>query len=136
MNCKDCYKCYIGQTRRNIETRMKEYFRNIKSFQIDKSAVAAHSWENGHQIDDDSKLIKHLIFPKDLNFWGKNIHTKKKKINVKNFYIQVENSLITKCIQLLIEGSHGKFNRVHSNIHRGQAGEHQKQDVNGGQSEN
>ena len=45
VNCKDCRKCYIGQTRRNIEIRMKEHFRNIKCFQIDKFAVAAHSWE-------------------------------------------------------------------------------------------
>ena len=43
VNCKDCHKCYIGQTTRNIETRMKEQCRNIKCFQIDKSAVAAHS---------------------------------------------------------------------------------------------
>ena len=47
-----------------------------------------------------------------------------------NFDIPVENSLITKYIQPLIEGRHGNFNRVHSNIHRGQAGEHQKEDVN------
>ena len=43
VNCKDCCKCYIGQTRRNIETRMKEHCRNIKCSQIDKYAVAAHS---------------------------------------------------------------------------------------------
>ena len=36
VNCKDCRKCYTGQTRRYIETRMKEHCRNIKCFQIDK----------------------------------------------------------------------------------------------------
>ena len=41
---------------------MKEHCRNIKCFQIDKSTVAAHSWENGHQINDNIKLIKHIIF--------------------------------------------------------------------------
>ena len=40
------------------------------------------------------------------------------------------NSLITKYIQPLKEGRHENFNRVHSNVHRGQAGEHQKGDVN------
>ena len=70
VNCKYCSKCYIGQTRRNIEIRMKEHCRNIKYFHIDKSAVAAHSWEYGHQIDDNIKLIEH-IFPKDLNVWEK-----------------------------------------------------------------
>ena len=43
-----------------------------------------------------------------------------------NFNIPVENRVITKYIQPLTEGRHGNFNRVQSNIHRGQAGEHQK----------
>ena len=42
-----------------------------------------------------------------------------------NFNIPVENSLITNYIQPLKEG-------VHSDIQRGQAGEHQKDDVNRG----
>ena len=50
---------------------MNEHYRNIKCFQIDKSAVAVHSWEYGHQNDDDTKLIKHIIFPKDFNVWEK-----------------------------------------------------------------
>ena len=49
-----------------------------------------------------------------------------------NFDIPVENSLITKYIQLLKEGRHENFIRVHSNVHRGQAGEHQKEDVSRG----
>ena len=51
-----------------------------------------------------------------------------------NFDIPVENSLITKYIQPLKEGRHENFNRVHSNVYRGQAGEHQK-DVNRGLSQ-
>ena len=58
---------------RNIETRMEEHYRNIMCFQIDKSA---HSWEYGHQINDNIKLTKH-IFPKDLNVWEK-IYVQKK----------------------------------------------------------
>ena len=134
VNCEDCSKCYIGQIRRNIETRMKEHCRNIKCFQIDKSAVAAHSWENGHHIDNNIKLIKHIIFHKDLNVWKK-IYIQKNKFNVMNFDIQVENSLITKYIQPLKEGKHEILSRVHSNVHRVQAGEHQKEDVNRGLSQ-
>ena len=51
-----------------------------------------------------------------------------------NFDIPVENSSITKYIQPLKEGRQENFNIVHSNIHRGQAGEHQK-DVNRGLSQ-
>ena len=47
-----------------------------------------------------------------------------------NFDIPVKNSLITKK-----EGRHKNLNRVHLNVHRGQAGEYQKEDVNRGLSE-
>ena len=30
INCKDCKKIYIGKTKRNLETRVKEHFRYIK----------------------------------------------------------------------------------------------------------
>ena len=52
-----------------------------------------------------------------------------------NFAIPVGNSLITKYIQLLKEGRHEIFNRVHSNVHRRQAGEHHEEDVNRGLSQ-
>ena len=47
-----------------------------------------------------------------------------------NFDIPVENSLFTKYVQPLKESRHENFRGVHSNIYRGQAGEHQKGDVN------
>ena len=49
--------------------------------------------------------------------------------------IPVENSLLTKYIQPLKEGRHENFYEVHSNVHIGQAGEHQKDDVNRGHSQ-
>ena len=52
-----------------------------------------------------------------------------------NLNIPVENSLITKYIQPLKEGRHKNFNGVLSNVHRGQAREHQKEDVNRGLSQ-
>jgi GIY-YIG catalytic domain. len=30
INCKDCEKINIGKTKRNLETRVKKHFRNIK----------------------------------------------------------------------------------------------------------
>ena len=32
INCKVCEKIYIGKTKRNLETRVKEHFRNIKKW--------------------------------------------------------------------------------------------------------
>ena len=59
----------------------------------------------------------------------------KNKFNVMNFDIPVENSLNTKYIHPLKEGGHENFNRVHSNVHREQAEEHQKDGVNRGLSQ-
>jgi GIY-YIG catalytic domain. len=38
----NCKKIYIGKTKRNLETRVQEHFKNIKNGEIEKSAVAAH----------------------------------------------------------------------------------------------
>ena len=32
INCKDCEKIYIGKTKRDLETRVKEHFRNVKKW--------------------------------------------------------------------------------------------------------
>ena len=42
INSKVCEKIYIGKTKRNLETRVKEHFRNIKNGEIEKIAEAAH----------------------------------------------------------------------------------------------
>ena len=41
----------IGKTKRNLETRVKEHFRNIKNGEIEKSAIAAHLWKEKHAMD-------------------------------------------------------------------------------------
>ena len=49
---------YIGKTKRNLETRVKEHFRNIKNGETEKSAVAAHVWKEKHAIDHKPVLSK------------------------------------------------------------------------------
>lgn len=39
----DCGKSYIGETRRNIATRLTEHVRCIKNLEIEKSAIAEHA---------------------------------------------------------------------------------------------
>ena len=50
INCKQCDKVYIGQTKRNLETRTK-HFRNLRLNHTDKSAIASHFWNTGHEIN-------------------------------------------------------------------------------------
>jgi GIY-YIG catalytic domain. len=40
--CKDVEKIYIGKTKRDLETRTKQQFRNLKNGEIQKSVVVAH----------------------------------------------------------------------------------------------
>ena len=54
INCKDCEKIYIGKPKRNLETRVKEHFRNIKNGEIEKLAIAAHVWKNMQWIINQS----------------------------------------------------------------------------------
>jgi hypothetical protein len=45
---------YIGQTGKYIEARCKEHMRHIRLDQLEKSAIAEHSINAGHQIDFNS----------------------------------------------------------------------------------
>jgi hypothetical protein len=47
----ECRKVYMGQTGRSIEARCKEHMRHICLDQLEKSVVAEHSVNTGHQID-------------------------------------------------------------------------------------
>ena len=97
INCKDCEKCYIGQTKRNLKTRVKEHFRNIKQKQEDKSAVAFHFWNKNHDIDPNPKLLKGVINKNKLTTW-ENILIWKNKDRVMNFEIPPVDNLIKKFI--------------------------------------
>ena len=54
---------FIGQTKINIEIRLKEHLRNIRLYEIDKSALGANVWDKGHNIQHETKLLKHITNP-------------------------------------------------------------------------
>ena len=66
INCKDCEKIYIGKTKRNLKTRVKEHFRNIKNGEIETSAVAAHVWKEKHAMDRKPVLLKQAANKQEL----------------------------------------------------------------------
>jgi hypothetical protein len=53
----ECGKVYIGQTGRSIETRCKEHMRDIRLDQPEKTEVAEHSINTGHQIDFNVSVL-------------------------------------------------------------------------------
>ena len=56
--CGDCEKVYLGQTKRQFCTRLKEHQRAVSNFNSSKSALAEHVCETSHNIVwEDSKVI-------------------------------------------------------------------------------
>ena len=53
-----CRKCYIGETGRSFQTRIKEHGSDIKNERIDTSALAEHSLKTRHHIClEDTKIL-------------------------------------------------------------------------------
>ena len=59
ITCGDCEKVYLGQTKRQFCTRLKEYQRAVSNFNSLKSALAEHVCETSHNniAWEDSKII-------------------------------------------------------------------------------
>jgi hypothetical protein len=66
--CINCWKLYLGQTKRRKDERDKEHDRAIRLNHPDLSAVAKHCLENNHQ-KDPSKLIKTVDKAWELDAW-------------------------------------------------------------------
>ncbi|EZA57529.1 hypothetical protein X777_02063 [Ooceraea biroi] len=59
INCSDCNVCYIGQTKRHLEERIKEHRSDIKKDPDCWSVVSQHSASNGHCFDWQNINILH-----------------------------------------------------------------------------
>ena len=56
--CGDCEEVYLGQTKRQFCTRLKEHQRAVSNFNSSKSTLAEHVCETSHNIAwEDSKII-------------------------------------------------------------------------------
>ena len=49
INCGTCDQCYIGETGRMVEVRVKEHEVHTRHSRVDLSAVAHHAIVHGHQ---------------------------------------------------------------------------------------
>ena len=53
----ECGLVYIGETGRNLSLRLKEHKTNCEKAELEKSAVAKHSWTNDHRIKWNEESI-------------------------------------------------------------------------------
>lgn len=51
INCKDCNASYVGQTKRQLQTRIKEHINNIKLDSAKHSVISEHIVEEKHTFD-------------------------------------------------------------------------------------
>ena len=56
-----CGKAYISETRRRLETRLKEHQDGCQKGTVEKSAVAEHAWEHHHPIKWDETTVELLL---------------------------------------------------------------------------
>jgi len=59
IECKDCDQVYIGQTKRHLETRIKEHRNNIKNPSGNLSVVTNHRISLHHEFEWDKTRILH-----------------------------------------------------------------------------
>jgi len=69
IHCKDCEASYVGQTKRQLKTRLKEHRNNLKLDQSKHSVISEHitkynhsfDWENTKILDYESKYFKRIV---------------------------------------------------------------------------
>ena len=52
IECQDCNKCYIGQTKKQLKKRYFEHLNSYKKPEIYKSNLATHAINTGHEFPD------------------------------------------------------------------------------------
>jgi len=69
INCNDCDATYVGQTKRQLRTRIREHKNNIKLDQSKHSVISEHiikfshsfDWNDVKVLDRESKFYKRII---------------------------------------------------------------------------
>ena len=51
INCRDCKSTYVGQTKRNLKTRVKEHQNNINKKTGNLSVISEYRLEKNHDFE-------------------------------------------------------------------------------------
>lgn len=82
IDCDDCDLKYIGQTKRNLKTRLKEHKANFKNNHEEKSAIAKHCIQEQHTFTN-VKLLQEVRKSSYLDAY-ETLHIKRQKEHLVN----------------------------------------------------
>ena len=91
IQCNNCDKLYIGQTKRKLNTRLKEHVNHFKNKNPEKSAMAKHAIDTGHTFSSIN-LIQEVRNPNYLDAHESLIMKKHEKYLVNNEPGPLQNS--------------------------------------------
>ena len=96
--CKSCSAVYVGQTSRQLSTRLKEHKRAVRSADFNASVLAEHAWNQHHLIDWDEAtvLTSESNFHRRLTLESWYIHKSHQILNRENGGLPVEYTLLMK----------------------------------------
>ena len=57
--CADCDANYVGESKRQYKTRLRDHQKAVEKRDAKKSALAEHAMETEHKISWDSATIRH-----------------------------------------------------------------------------
>jgi len=98
ISCNDCDASYVGQTKRQLKTRLKEHKHNLKQDCSKHSVISEHivkynhffDWDNTKIIDRDSnyykRIVSQMIHIKEQRK-GLNLNSDTELLNESYFYI-------------------------------------------------
>jgi len=92
IECTDCNKCYVGQTKKQLKKRYSEHLNAYKKPNIYKSNLATHAINNGHEFPNinNMTLLKNISYKGNImNIW-ENLHIYKHKTNNKLIEEQIQ----------------------------------------------
>ncbi|RLU21148.1 hypothetical protein DMN91_005521 [Ooceraea biroi] len=59
INCANCDACYFGQTKRHLDTRVKEHILDVKKREGNWSVVSKHRVNGGHEFEWSNVNVLH-----------------------------------------------------------------------------
>jgi len=77
--CKNCDASYVGQTKRQIRTRIKEHYNNIKLDKLKHSVITEHIVNYGHNFDWENFIILDSEYNYNKRLVSEMLHIKEQK---------------------------------------------------------